>query len=108
RHAWASSLLVSSPRLPSYLLHPLGLANLFQLDEHGDPWAGHLGIDLAESAFADPPTGTVSHELGAFCLEGIIRNRRALMDPTDVLRRLVFPCDDHANGHNVASVDTFD
>ena len=29
------------------------------------------------------------------------------MDPTDVLGFLVFPCDNHANGHNMASVDTF-
>jgi hypothetical protein len=67
------------------------LADLFQLDKHGDPGAGHLGIDFTESTLADAATGTVGHELGALCLEGIIRNGRSLVDPAHVLGVLIFP-----------------
>jgi hypothetical protein len=87
---------VSCSQIVLNSLHPLHLADFFQLNVKGHPWARHLGVDLTQASFSHASARAMAHELRAFGFERIVGNRGTLMDPTGVLSAFVFPRDDHA------------
>ena len=91
----------------SHLFHPVRVADLFQFNKHGNPWAGHFGVDFAKAAFPDTSAWAMGHKFRAFSLQRVDRDRRSLVDPHDVSGILVFTGYYDSYGHNFASVDRF-